>query len=162
VTATAQDQRQILTAYVVPGSGLSSHDLRRYLSERLPPHLVPASYAIVEALPLTRNGKLDRAALATTPRAAAAVAASDQPRTATEAALSQLWCELLGLPAIGIHDDFFDIGGDSLTVTRLHARLPALLGVELPMRRLYQALTIAAQAAAVDDLLARQTAGTPA
>jgi amino acid adenylation domain-containing protein len=161
----AGDQRQVLTAYVVPatptaGIRLSSRDLRRFLAERLPPHLVPASYVVLGQLPLTRNGKLDRAALAATPVAAGAVAESDRPHTATEGTLAELWRDLLGLPAVGVHDDFFDIGGDSLAVTRLHARLPALFGVELPMRRLYHALTIEAQAAVIDDLLTVDSPGS--
>jgi nonribosomal peptide synthetase protein BlmVII len=154
VCAAHVAERACLVGYVVPAPGgepPTAAELRRHLIDRLPAYLVPAAYAVLERLPLTRNGKLDRTALTAMP---ATVASTDDalPRSATERALAAVWCELLNLSAVGIHDDFFELGGDSLLVTRLHARLHLLFGVELPMRRLYQALDIATQAAAIEDL----------
>lgn len=125
--------------------------IRRHLADRLPAHLVPHRLLLVERLPLTRNGKLDRAALPTL-AGVPLDARHDPPTSETELVLAALWCELLGLSDVGVHEDFFECGGDSLLVTRLHARVTERFGVELPMRRLYRALDIAAQAAVVDAL----------
>jgi len=167
VGVAGDGDRTVLVGYLVPAAArggspeLSPRELRRYLSGWLPPYLVPSAYVLLDRLPLTRNGKLDRAALASIPAIGPAVgrepaAEADPPGTPTEVALAGLWCELLGLASVGVHENFFDVGGDSLLVTRLHARLPALFGVELPMRRIYQALTVVAQAEAVDALLTQQ------
>jgi nonribosomal peptide synthetase protein BlmVII len=158
VTARRDGSRHYLAAYVVPRPGQDGQDtpspaeLRRHLAGRLPAHMVPSAVVLLDQLPLTSNGKLDRDALPAPDTSRAA--GSSPPRTPTERALAALWSELLGVSAVGIHDNFFDLGGDSLLVTRLHARLPALLGVDLPMRRVYRALDIASLAEAVDQLRA--------
>nr|AGS49687.1 long-chain-fatty-acid--CoA ligase [uncultured bacterium esnapd14] len=148
-----------LAAYVVAETGHAApttQDLRRFLLERLPGYMVPTHYVAMEALPLNRNGKLDLAAL---PPAAPADAGDEQPRTATEAKVAQLWCELLELNSVGVHDDFFLLGGDSLLVTRMHARLQEIFGIEVPMRLVYEAFDVAALAALLEGLRADQTPG---
>ncbi len=154
VTVRQDGERSYLAGYVVarPGAQPAVRELRRFLGERLPAYLVPAVIVPLDRLPLTRNGKLDYAAL---PPPAAPVPAAALPSTRTERVLAGMWAELLGMAsadAIGVHDDFFDLGGDSLLVTRLHARLPEAFGVDLPMRQVYQALDIASLAAAIDEL----------
>jgi len=152
VTLRTDAERSYLVGYVVPRPGVrpSASRLRRHLAERLPAYLVPARYAVLDQLPLTRNGKLDYAALPSPDRGAELT--DRPPRTPTQRKLAALWCELLGLDAVGVDDNFFELGGDSLLVTRLHARLPGTFGVDLPMRQVYQALDVASLAEAIDQL----------
>lgn len=155
--------RTCLAGYVVPTPGVevSGGQLRRFLGERLPAHLVPAVVVMLERLPLTRNGKVDYAALPPPGQLRSSQRHDVPPTTPTERALARMWAELLGIEpveSIGAHDNFFDLGGDSLLVTRLHARLPAAFGVDLPMRRVYQALDIVSLAAAIDALRQEEVA----
>ncbi|MBT2902323.1 condensation domain-containing protein, partial [Streptomyces sp. McG3] len=114
--------------------------LRAYLREKLPDYMVPTAILLLERLPLTVNGKLDRAALP----APAAEAGSDRPaRTDLERQLCELFGEILGVADIGIDDDFFALGGHSLLATRLAARVRAARGTELPVRALFDSPTVA-------------------
>ena len=133
--------------------------LRSFLAERLPGPMVPASFTVLDALPLTVNGKVDRRALPPPepPRRTAAAEAAP-PRSAVEQGLAEIWQELLGVDRVGLHDDFFDLGGHSLIATRVVSRLRAAFGVEVPLRRLFEATTIAALAEAVE---ACRSAATP-
>jgi amino acid adenylation domain-containing protein len=137
---TVHDGR--LVAYVGADPTLEATELRAYLSERLPGYLVPASYHLMARLPRTPNGKLDRASL---PAPAPAVRADYQaPRTDREAALARLWREVLGVDRVGIHDPFFELGGDSLDLARVHARLGEVVEHPPPLIALYTHPTIAA------------------
>lgn len=141
-----------LLGCIVPAAGRARPDpreMRRYLAERLPAHLVPAAFATLDRLPLTRNGKLDRAAL---PTRADAVDVTDPPSTPTEVRLAGLWCEVLRIPQVGRHDDFFAAGGDSLQATRLHARVQAAFDIELPLGGMYSAFDLASIAEIVDGV----------
>jgi amino acid adenylation domain-containing protein len=131
-----------LVAYVGADPALGASELRAYLAERLPGYLVPASYHLMAELPRTPNGKLDRAAL---PAPAPAVRADYQaPRTPREVALARLWCEILGIDRVGLHDPFFELGGDSLDLARVHARLGEIVERPPPLIALYTHPTIAA------------------
>ncbi|MFF7730907.1 amino acid adenylation domain-containing protein [Streptomyces sp. NPDC008001] len=139
-----------LVAYVVPGPGRRLHvpGLRRHLAELLPDHMLPSAVVEVGALPLTPNGKLDRHAL---PAPGPDVrAAGGAPRNAREEVLAGLFAEVLGLPAVGVDDDFFALGGHSLLATRLINRVRSACGAELPVRALFRAPTVAGLAAAVE------------
>ncbi|GIH03444.1 hypothetical protein Rhe02_15110 [Rhizocola hellebori] len=152
--------KRALVAYFVAKPGQSApttQDLRHFLSQRLPSYLVPARYLQVDAFPLNRNGKLDLAALPAVP----VEVGHEQPRTPTEQQVAKLWCELLGLATVGVHDDFFTLGGDSLLVTRLHARLQEAFGVDVPMRQVYDVPDMAALAGLIDALLAGQGEESP-
>ncbi|MGW1591230.1 amino acid adenylation domain-containing protein [Streptomyces sp. NPDC002386] len=130
-----------IVAYVVPVAGAAAptvEELREHLRSRLPEHMVPTGYVTLDSLPVTANGKLDRAAL---PEPAAPAARDEQaprePATPLEAALTALFAEVLDLPKAGPDDDFFLLGGHSLMMVRLVERIRAELGVELPIRTLF-------------------------
>jgi amino acid adenylation domain-containing protein len=135
-----------LVAYVVKeGAGeLSSRELRGYLSERLPEYMVPAAFVWLASLPLTPNGKVDRAALPEPQWDEVAMAGEYVgPRSALEEVLANIWAEVLGLERVSIHDDFFALGGHSLLATRLVSRVRETLGINLSLRELFEAPTVA-------------------
>jgi amino acid adenylation domain-containing protein len=129
-------------------------DLRGFLRERLPEYMVPSFFVAVAELPLDPNGKVDRRALwaigAERLSEAPSGSASVAPKTATEWALAAIWEQVLGVAGIGVEDDFFDLGGHSLLATRLISRVRAVLGVDLPLRTLFERPTVAAFARAVE------------
>jgi amino acid adenylation domain-containing protein len=122
--------------------------LREFLGERLPEYLVPALFARVESWPVSANGKLDRGALPQTGMAAGFGEARETaaPRHPVEELVAGVWCELLALPEVGVHDNFFDLGGHSILLAQLASRLRQVLGVEVPLRRLFEGATVAEQA----------------
>jgi amino acid adenylation domain-containing protein len=127
--------------------------LRERLRERLPDHMMPAAFVVLDALPLSPNGKVARAELPAPdggrPDAAAAYV---PPRTAVERLLAADWSDLLGLDRLGVHDNFFtELGGHSLLATQVVSRLREDFGVELPLRRMFETPTIAGLAAALGE-----------
>jgi hypothetical protein len=133
--------------------------LREFLESRLPSHLVPARVFIVDELPLTPNGKIDRRALS---RRDADALETERPfaapRTPVEELLCGIWKDLLGVGQVGIHDDFFGLGGHSLLATQAVSRVRDALGIELPLRRLFEKRTVdAADPDAVEELIAEST-----
>ncbi|WP_163510266.1 non-ribosomal peptide synthetase [Fodinicola acaciae] len=115
-------------------------DVRAALRQTLPAHLVPTAWTLLERLPVTTNGKLDRAALPM-PNARSSTPYVP-PRTETEKTLCQVWKALLGAEKVGVDDDFFDLGGNSLAVARLVSRVRAAFGVELPAKAVFEARTV--------------------
>jgi amino acid adenylation domain-containing protein len=131
-----------LVAYVVPRSAaLAVDELRAALRRRLPEPMIPAAFVVLAALPLTANGKLDRRALPAPDATARGPMVA--PRTAAEAVIAGIWRDVLGLPAVGVEDNFFDRGGHSLLATRVTSRLRTAFGVEIPVRALFETPTIA-------------------
>ncbi|MEV0948825.1 amino acid adenylation domain-containing protein, partial [Rhodococcus sp. NPDC049939] len=118
-------------------------EIRAYVAGRLPEYMVPAAIVILDSLPVTANGKLDRKAL---PAPDFGLGRYRAPRTPDEQLLTDLYAEILGVPRVGIDDSFFDLGGHSLLATRLISRIRTTRGVELPIRVLFDAPTIAALA----------------
>jgi len=109
---------------------------------------VPSALVLLDTLPLTPNGKVDRRALPA-PRTVGPEA-TERPRTATEAALAGIWADLLGLPEVGVNENFFELGGYSLLAARLVAKIEDVFRATLPLRVLFEAPTVAHLAALID------------
>ncbi|WP_327074620.1 amino acid adenylation domain-containing protein [Kitasatospora purpeofusca] len=137
------DKRLVGYAVLAPGADLvTGEELRTRTAADLPVHMVPSAVVLLDRLPLTANGKLDRRALPA-PDAPAA-GAGRPPRNPREQQLCELFAEVLGVPAVGVEDDFFALGGHSLLVVRLAGRIRAVLGLEVGIGTLFQAPTVAA------------------
>ena len=167
VAAAACDDHaggRMLVAYVVSeGPAPGDRELRDFMLGRLPAHLAPSLFELLEALPRTPNGKVDRRALPAPRRAGGEGAATfTPPRNELERQIAGLWCEALGVAAVGVHDPFFTLGGHSLTAMRMLSRLRVRLGVQLQPADLFAAPTVAALARAVEAALAAVAAGAPA
>jgi hypothetical protein len=135
-----------LVAYVVPAdpAEVDVEWLRPFLQTRLPDYMQPATYVVLEQLPLTPAGKLDRRALPAPQHGRDTAAHSFvAPRGALEEAIAEIWREVLRVEQVGVHDNFFAVGGHSLLATQVVARLSRLMQIELPLRRMFEAPTIA-------------------
>lgn len=140
-----------LVAYAVPRAARDGADttaLRRFLADRLPHYMVPSAVVMVDALPRGPGGKLDRAALPVPE-----LTAGDAPPVGAVACeLAAIWSALLGVPAVGAHDSFFELGGNSLIALQIASRVRARFGVALGLRDLVDAPTLEAQAARIERL----------
>ncbi|MFD2417230.1 amino acid adenylation domain-containing protein [Amycolatopsis pigmentata] len=132
-----------LVAYCVPTDTVSVSALREWCARRLPAHLVPSAFVLLDALPLTANGKVDRRALpdpdGDRPELDSGFVAA---RGSVELAVVRIWSEVLGVARIGVHDDFFELGGHSLLATKVTARLRQEFELEVPIRALFAAPTV--------------------
>jgi amino acid adenylation domain-containing protein len=146
-----------LVAYVVPGEPVDVEELRRHLAAALPGYMIPSAFVLLDALPRTPNGKLDRKAL---PAPALDSGAGRVARTAREHALCELFAEVLGVPEVGIDDGFFDLGGHSLLATRLAGRIRAVLGLDVTVRALFATPTVGGLSESLGDAAAARPAVT--
>jgi acyl-coenzyme A synthetase/AMP-(fatty) acid ligase/acyl carrier protein len=145
-----------LVAYVVPAptaATVTAKELREYLRGELPHYMIPEEFVILDRMPYTPNGKLDRMALPAAERISAGHADFVAPETSTEQALAELWQRILRIDRIGIKDHFFDSGGHSLHAMQLVARVRERFGVQLPLKNLFERPTLGGLAEAIDALL---------
>jgi len=133
-----------LVAYVVPNDQVGATELRAFLAEHLATALVPSTVVFLDRLPLTPNGKLDRGALRGLEQEVGTVEQPYvAPRTPIESLLATVWADVLGVPRVGVDDDFFRLGGHSLKATQIIARMRAVFRIELPLRSLFETPTVA-------------------
>ena len=163
-TPTLSDGEKRLVAYLVCNT--EDEDtieiVRETLRAQLPDYMVPVAFVMLDALPLTPSGKVDRQALPepdqiSPARAAAFVA----PRNDAELALAEIWAEVLALDEVGVHDNFFELGGHSLLVNQAIARTREAFELDLPMRVLFEAPTIAEFAILVEEALIAELQALP-
>ncbi|MBI3885788.1 MAG: amino acid adenylation domain-containing protein [Opitutae bacterium] len=149
-----------LVAYFTAGTAAPDRTaLRQALARTLPDHMLPAAFVQLDRLPRTPNGKLDRRALPAPDHDRAAPAETFvAPRTTTEEVLAEIWCAVLGRDRVGVHDNFFDLGGHSLLVAQVLARVRQAFQTNLPLRRAFESPTIAQLAAAVEQALIAEIA----
>jgi len=160
-----QGQRQEarrLVAYVVPkrGHSLSADEMRKFMLGRLPEYMVPNDLVLLEHIPLTPTGKVDRVQLPQPDRTRPGPESNfEPPATATQEAIVRLWSILLGVERIGIHDSFFELGGHSLLATQLISRMRDEFHVELRLRHLFDKPTVAGLAETIEmvNWMARNT-----
>jgi acyl carrier protein len=147
-----------LIAYIIPAKGPAATvtELRNFLKQTLPQYMIPSAYVMLEALPLTPSGKVDRRALPAPDQVRPELRNSfEAPRTPLEEMLAQIWTEVLGVEHAGIHDNFFDLGGHSLLATQVISRLGDIFQVGIPLRYLFEAPTVAGLAKHLETI--RQT-----
>ncbi|MBI4662866.1 MAG: amino acid adenylation domain-containing protein [Verrucomicrobia bacterium] len=162
---------QSLVGYVVlkATAPIDLGDLRRFVADLLPAHMVPASFVVLDAIPRTLNGKADRRALPA-PQTSGVEPPGDEcaVRTDTERILREIWRTVLGIDRIKVNDNFFELGGHSLLVTRVIARVRSQFQIDVPLRVLFECPTIASLASEIERLLldeardVHQDSGKPA
>jgi surfactin family lipopeptide synthetase A len=148
-----QDQggRNRLAAYLIADDGTSASTIRSFLRERLPEYMIPSDFVMVDALPLTPAGKIDRRALPLPDRTRRDLDSTFvAPRTDTESLIANIWSQILGVEQVGVYDNFFDLGGHSLMATQILSRLRNVANVEIPLRAMYETPTVANLAEAVE------------
>ncbi len=144
-----------LIAYVVPASDSSEdlpHELRVFLKKLLPDHMIPATFVMMETLPLTPSGKINRRALAALElQDRGAIQPYEAPREPMEEKLAEIWAAVLRRERVGIRDNFFELGGHSLLATQLISRVRNTFNVELPLRNLFESPTVAELASVIGE-----------
>ncbi|MGF1991570.1 MAG: amino acid adenylation domain-containing protein [Nostoc sp. ZfuVER08] len=145
-----QTDNKSIVAYIVSGQqSLTTSELRNFLKQKLPDYMIPSAIAILETLPLTANGKIDRRALPIPDMEQNREIDFVPPHTPTEEAIANIIAAVLGLKQVGIHDNFFELGGHSLLATQVISRLQQTLNIELPLRSLLASPTVAGLSEAV-------------
>jgi amino acid adenylation domain-containing protein len=135
---------QRLVAYVVPhlASPLDAKGLRDHLAQSLPDYMVPAAFVTLDALPLTSSGKVDRRSLPAPKEQTRSEGTYLAPRTSLEEAIAQIWRDLLCVEQVGVHDNFFDLGGHSLLLVQAHRRVRRITDKDLSVADLFRFSTI--------------------
>ena len=153
MTAVEETTIDRIAAWYASDKPLTSSELRAYLSTDLPDYMLPAHFVRVERLPLTSNGKVDRNRLPSVSNAQVEqTAAALPPRTETEKALTAIWTQLLNVKSVGIHEDFFELGAQSLLAIRAVSKIRDAFGVDVSLRNLFERPTVAGLAEVIDGL----------
>ncbi len=150
-TGSPGENRLVAYAVPTPGQVVTAGALREYLKEKLPDYMVPSAFVLLEALPLTANGKVDRQALPVPATRAESEQTVAPPATPTEEMLAGIWCAVLNLDRAGIHDNFFDLGGHSLLATQVISRVRRAFQLDLRLADLFEAPTIAGLAGRIES-----------
>ncbi|WP_405165478.1 amino acid adenylation domain-containing protein [Nocardia sp. NBC_01499] len=160
VSGEGRTGQPMLVGYVVPaGTSVDTEELRARLSADLPAYLVPQAFVTVDSLPMTTSGKLDRKRL---PAADFGQYDRIAPRTEVERVLSALWSEVLGVDPVGVTEDFFALGGNSMTAAKLLARIRAAFDIDFPLRGLFDHRTVSRLGSAIEArVVAEIAAMTP-
>ncbi|MEL6461118.1 MAG: amino acid adenylation domain-containing protein [Cyanobacteria bacterium J06621_15] len=146
-----QNNNSRLVAYVVPNQQKTATDmatdelktsLRSFLETKLPNYMVPSAFVILESMPLTPNGKIDRRSLLAVDEIGVKLLHQVPPRNSTEETIATIWKEVLKLEQVGIYDNFFDLGGNSLLATRINSRLRQAFELDLPLKSIFEKPTI--------------------
>ncbi|MGW0065629.1 phosphopantetheine-binding protein, partial [Streptosporangium sandarakinum] len=127
--------------------------VRRFAEDNLPAYMVPAAFTVMDALPLNHSGKVDRRALPAPARQEAAAVAFVPPRTDAEHLVADVWTDVLGNTRVGVHDDFFALGGNSLLAIRVRSRIRSAVDLEIPINVIFANPTVEKLADAVEALL---------
>src|SRR5207244_5707251 len=152
VAARGSGSEAELAAYVIPhGVPVAAPALRQFLAHKLPAYMVPSTVTILEAFPLTANGKVDRQALPEPTRERSDQHELVPPRTALEKQLAAIWERELGINPIGVTDNFFDLGVTSIVAASLFAAIEHDLGDDLPLGAIFKAPTIGTLARLIED-----------
>ncbi|KPV60903.1 hypothetical protein QJ48_02835 [Paenibacillus sp. A3] len=142
---------KVLAAYLVGDGCAELADIRSALKESLPHYMVPTYFTLLERMPLTSNGKIDRRALPEPSFGGGSVDDYEAPRTEAEAKLAEVWREVLGVERVGIRDNFFDLGGHSLKATVLVSKIHKRLNVEVPLKEVFRSPTLEAMGRYVEN-----------
>lgn len=145
VTVQQSEDNQRLIAYIIsqPKAAININELRSFLKQKLPDYMLPSAFGILKKLPLTPNGKIDRQALPDIESLSSELAEKyEPPKTEIEQAIAQLWQQLLQIEKVGINDNFFDIGGHSLLLVQVHAKLQDMFTVDIAITTLFEHPTI--------------------
>lgn len=163
IADSSQDNLPFLIAFAIPRAGsLASETLRGFMAARIPDHMLPQRFIFLDQFPLTNNGKVDREALVTLARSSSVPPSDDMPSvTGSAAALTHIWCDLLGREHVGIDDDVFTLGAHSLLIARAVTRIRRELGVDVQLRHIFEHPTVAGQSDLVEKLLWSASAASP-
>jgi acyl carrier protein len=156
VVAREDGGEKRLVGYVVADANVTTNELKDHVRNRLPEYMVPSAVVLLDKLPMTPNGKVDRKALPAPEASSTENRDFVAPQTDIEQLLAEIWSEVLGVKSTSIHDNFFELGGHSLMVTKLISRLRGSIQVELPMASVFEAPTIAELALVIEDILIRE------
>jgi amino acid adenylation domain-containing protein len=152
----APDVHQLSAYYVLkPGHHDAVHDFKGYIRSKLPDYMVPRHFVELQAIPLTPNGKIDVKALPKPEADGSLEQGYVAPRFSSEYFLAEIWSTVLGIPQVGIHDNFFDLGGHSLLAVQMISRISQALDIDVVLRDLFEHPTVAQLAAWIDDLGSR-------
>ena len=133
-----------LIAYFISSSELSQNDLRQFLQDKLPAYMIPSSYMMLEEFPLTPNRKIDRKALPLPEANRRNLDNYIKPSSEIEREIAQIWQQVLQVDKIGIHDNFFDLGGHSLSMVKVHSQLREKFSSDIPLVEMFRHPTISA------------------